>query len=125
MIKLKHLMDAVEKDDGTRIWIEPVGLTSDLKEWCEVDHVLCHLGPPMGLWEWFGEHPDGYEYFRGTYHEWLGKSRYKPALRKLACAGQKENITLLYQGDDPAHNTATALYEFLMELESYCSPDGE
>ena len=27
MIKIKHLLDAVERDDGTRIWIEPIGLT--------------------------------------------------------------------------------------------------
>ncbi len=123
MIKIKHLLDAVETDDGTRIWIEPIGLTKDLRKWCEVDHILCHLGPPMGLWDWYEEHPDGYEYFRATYHDWLGKSRYKPALRELACAGQKQTFTLLYQGDDPAHNTATALYEYLSELESYCPPE--
>jgi len=123
MIKIKHLLDAVERDDGTRIWIEPIGLTKDLTKWCEVDHLLTHLGPPMGLWEWFEEHPDGYEYFRATYHDWLNKSRYRPALRELALAGQKQTFTLLYQGDDPAHNTATALYEYLTELESYCPPD--
>lgn len=123
MIKIKHLMDAVEQDDGTRLWVEPIGLTKDLRQWCKVDHVLCHLGPPMGLWEWFDEHPDGYGYFRATYHDWLAQSRYKPALQELACAGLKQSFTLLYTGEDPAHNTATALYEFLSELGSYCPQD--
>jgi hypothetical protein len=35
----------------------------------------------MQLWEWFEEHPDGYGYFRATYHDWLAKSKYKTALR--------------------------------------------
>jgi uncharacterized protein YeaO (DUF488 family) len=123
MIKVKHLLDAAEKDDGTRIWIEAIGLAQNLREWCEVDHVMCHLGPPRGLWEWFEEHPDGYDYFRATYHDWLAKGDHRRALMELAHAGQRENITLVYQGDDPERNTATALYEFLSELQSYCPPE--
>lgn len=123
MIKVKHLLDAVDADDGVRIWIEPFGLTRDLREWCRIDHVLSHLGPPMGLWEWFEEHPEGYGYFRATYHDWLGRSRYRPALQELACAGMREGITLVHQGEDPEHNSGVALYEFLSELSSYCPPD--
>jgi uncharacterized protein YeaO (DUF488 family) len=123
MIKMKHLLDAVEQDDGARLWVEPIGLTKDLAQWCKVDHVLSHLGPPKGLWEWFEEHPDGYEYFRATYHDWLARSKFKPALQELAWAGQRQTFTLLYQGDNPERNTATALYEFLNELQSYCPPD--
>jgi uncharacterized protein YeaO (DUF488 family) len=119
VIKIKHLMDAVEKDDGNRLWVEPIGLTKDLRLWCQVDHVLPHLGPPLGLWQWFEEHPDGYEYFRATYHECLAKSPYKPMLQDLSQASLHENFTLLHQEDDPEHNSATALYEFLSELSTY------
>ena len=120
MIKIKHLMDPSERDDGERSWIEPVGLTTDLKDWCSVDHVLCHLGPPRALAEWFEEHPDGYEYFRARYHEALAAGPYKDALQQLACAALKRNFTFLHTGDDPTHNAGTALYEFLTELEAYC-----
>jgi uncharacterized protein YeaO (DUF488 family) len=123
MIKIKHLFDAVENDDGARLWIEAIGLTIDLRQWCKVDHLLCHIGPPHHLAEWFEQHPDGYAYFRACYHEALSRGRYRKALQDLACAGQRQNFTLLHQGDDPAHNTATALYEFLSELASYCPPD--
>jgi uncharacterized protein YeaO (DUF488 family) len=127
MIKIKHLMDAVEGDDGQRIWVEPFGVTRDLREWCAVSHVLSHLGPPMALWEWYEEHAngcgDGYDFFRARYHDFLSKGPYKAALQKLACAGRMENFTLLYEGEDPQHNTATALYEFLSELGAYCPPD--
>jgi len=119
VIKIKHLLDAVETDDGTRLWVEPIGLTKDLKEWCKVDQILCHVGPPMQVWRFFEEHPDTYDRFRGKYHEWLGRCRYKPGLQQLATAGLRETFTLIHQGDDPEHNSATALYEFLSELAAY------
>ena len=62
MITIKHFMDSVEKGDGNRIWVEPIGLTTDLKTWCQVNHTLCHVAPPRELWDWFAEHPDGYEF---------------------------------------------------------------
>ena len=127
MIKIKHVMDAVETDDGQRIWVESYGLTRDLQQWCGVTHVLSHLGPPAALRDWFDEHcngsGDGYDFFRARYHEVLGKGPYKAALQKLACAGRSENFTLLYDGEDAEHNTATALYEFLSELTAYCPPE--
>ena len=123
MIKVKHFLDAVERDDGLRMWVEPVGLTKDLKEWCHVDHVMPHLGPPKDVWEWFGEHPDAYEVFRGQYHECLSVSHYRPALQRLACAGLRENFTLLHAAEDPEHNCASALREFIDELEAYCPPE--
>ena len=119
MIKIKHLMDAREEDDGDRLWVEPIGLTKDLVEWCAVDHLLPHLGPPKELWDWFDEHPDGYDYFRAQYHEALAKSPYKVALHHLAKAAVAENFTLLHAGDDPNHNSAAALHQFLAELGAW------
>ncbi len=117
MIKIKHFLDAIEEDDGQRIWVESHGLTKDLREWCEVDHVLPHLGPSVKLNDWFEKHPDAYDYFAEKYHRVLDKSPYRGALRDLAQASADENFTLLYAGDDAAHNTATAMYEYLMELQ--------
>jgi len=119
MIKVKHFLQAVEQDDGQRLWVEPFGLTRDLQEWCKVEHVLPHLGPPRALRDWFEEHPDGYDYFRARYHGNLANSKYKPALRQLAQAGLRETFTLLHQSDDAEHNSATALQEFLNELEAW------
>ena len=122
MIKVKHLMDAVESDDGQRLWVEAEGLTRDLREWCRVDHVLSHLGPASQLSNWFEEHPDGYDYFRAHYHEALAKSPYKVALQHLARASQQENYTLLHTGEDANHNAASALHEFLAELGAWSKP---
>jgi len=122
MIKAKHFLDRIEADDGTRLWVESVGLTRDLQEWQSVDHVIPHLGPPCDLWNWFARHPDDYEKFRDRYHKWLSKSQYLPALQQLACDSLKANVTLLHAGDDPAHNCATPLREFIFQLEAYCDP---
>ncbi|QOV87989.1 DUF488 family protein, N3 subclade [Humisphaera borealis] len=124
MIKVKHLMDALEPDDGQRLWVEAVGLARDLREWCKVDHVLSHLGPSANLTDWFEKHPDGYDYFRTRYHEALAKSPYKVALQHLAKAAIDENFTLLHTGDDPSQNAASALHEFLSELRAW-SPKQE
>jgi uncharacterized protein YeaO (DUF488 family) len=120
MIKIKHFLDAAEPDDGQRMWVEPIGLTQDLRELCKVSEISSCLGPPRELWQWFAEHPDGYDLFRAKYHEALKQGPHGQTLLQIACAAQQRPITLLHQGDDPAHNTATALYEFLTELEAYC-----
>src|SRR5882724_8144181 len=113
MIKATHLLDRIEADDGPRMWIEPIGLTKDLREWCSVDRVMPHLGPPRDVWEWFAAHPDEYQVFRGQYHEWLSRGPYRPGLQRLACEGLRMNFTLLHAGEDAAHNCATALHEFI------------
>jgi uncharacterized protein YeaO (DUF488 family) len=123
MINIKHLFDAAEKEDGQRLWIEPISLTLDLREWCHVDRLLTELGPPKELWQWFQENPEGYEYFRGKYHEHLSRGLRRKATMHLATAALQENITLLHQGDDPNHNSATALYEYLSELQAYSRPE--
>lgn len=124
MIKVKHLMDPIEADDGQRIWVEPFGLTKDLREWCGVSEVLSQLGPPLVLWRMLEERPDdAYEYFRGRYHEHLAHSKFRPALQAMARAGMHENFTLVHQGTDPEHNTAEALREFISELQAYCTPE--
>lgn len=123
MIIVKHLMDRPETQDGSRLWVEPVGLTHDFQEWCRVDHVLPHIGPPRELWEWFCEHPDGWEYFRGKYHEYLSTAKFRPALIELAKVATRENVTLLHAGDNPAENCAVALHEFLSELSAYSAPE--
>ena len=53
MFRIKHLMDRVEPEDGERLWVESIGLTKDLVDWCKVSHVTSHLGPPRMLAEWF------------------------------------------------------------------------
>jgi uncharacterized protein YeaO (DUF488 family) len=77
----------------------------------------------MDAWKKLEEHPDAYDYFRARYHEQLRNSPYATALQSLACASRHETFTLLHGSEDEQHNSATALYEYLSELEAYCKPE--
>ena len=119
MIKVKSLFDGVEPDDGVRLFVEPSGLTRDLVEWCAVHHVLSNVAPPKRMTRSLEGGPDRYPEFRGQYHEWLSGSKFVPALDELANAARAENYTLLHTGDDPEHNVATALAEYLNERQGW------
>ena len=119
MILIKHFTDAPEADDGVGMWIEPIELVPEICTWCRVDHCLTHLGPPVVLRRWFEDHPLDYEEFRGRYHEHLAIGPYKRVLHEFALAAAgPENVTLLHDEDDPTHNSATALAEYLVGLSS-------
>lgn len=119
MLLVKHFTDAPEADDGVRMWIEPIDLAPELRLWCSVDHCLTHLGPPLALRRWFEDHPLDYEEFRGLYHEYLARTPYGQVLHEFAVAAAgSENVTLLHDEDDPRHNSATALAEYLAGLLS-------
>ncbi len=115
MLKCKHLMDSVENDDGLRLWIEPVGLTKDLREWCGVNRLLPELAPPVELAAWFDRHPDGYDCFRRQYRGWLRQPKHQMLLDALARAMPHQNITLLHQGSHPSQNAAMTLMEIVTE----------
>ena len=119
MIKVKSLFDKVEADDGVRLFVEPVGLTRDLMEWCAVHHVLSNVAPPRKLAQFLDGRPERYDTFRGQYHEWLQGSKFVPALNELAGAAKNENYTLLHTGDDTERNVATALAEYLTERQGW------
>ena len=123
MIKVKHFMDASEADDGLRVWVEPIGLTKDLQEMCSVNEIFSHIGPPPKLAKWFEKHTEGYEYFRGKYHAHLEGSAYRRGLVELAAAARHSNFTLLHGGDNPNENVATALHEYVSELQAYLPPE--
>ncbi len=123
MIRVKSLFDRQDPHDGIRLYVEPGGLTRDLIEWCDVDHLLFNAAPPRKLVEWYESHPNNYEIFRGRYHEWLHKSKFLAAIDELAAAAREETYTLLHTGDDAEHNTATALADFLSERQGWAKPN--
>ncbi len=123
MIQVKQLFDAVEQTDGLRLWVEPVKLTLDLMDWCRVDQLATQWGPSTELTRWFETHPQGYEYFRAKYHDSLSRGPHRAMMLQLVARSRRQNITLLHQGDDPLQNTATALHEYLAELDAYVPPD--
>ena len=118
MIQVKHFMDACAREDGPRLWVEPIGLTRDLLEWCEVDLLLREFAPPRILWEWFDERPGlgRYQVFRRGYRAYLLQGPHRTSLADMAHLALEGDLTLLHQGKDGTYNTATALREVMEEL---------
>jgi uncharacterized protein YeaO (DUF488 family) len=118
MIVVKHFMEQSAPEDGPRLWVEPIGLTLDLLEWCRVDLLLREFAPPPILWEWFDERPGPgrYQVFRRGYRCFLLHSPHRDSLKALAGLAMDGNLTLLHQGTDVLYNTAIALREVLEEL---------
>ncbi len=123
MIQIKNLFDAPEPTDHVRLWVGPVALTRDLTEWCRVDRWLKEGSPSPELAEWFEEHQGGWEYFRGKHHEQLDRNGADEVLRQLSRRAMKETVTLLHAESDPTENAAVSLYEYLVELQAYCSDE--
>lgn len=124
VIKVKHLMDALEEDDGVRIWVEPIGLTRDLAEWCSIDNVIPQMTPSQKT-IFVATHAEGFDYYVQRFHEELRKSPQAPTLKALAMASRVENFTLIHASEDPAQNCAMALFEYLAELAAECTWDEE
>lgn len=124
MIKVKHLMDPIEDDDGLRIWVEPIGLTRDLAEWCHIDNVIAPLAPSQRT-IFVATHSEGFDYYVARFHQELRTSPQAGTLKALAMASRVENFTLIHASDDPAQNCAMALFEYLAELAAECSWDEE
>src|SRR5687768_15384912 len=97
MIRTKQVTQAAATDDGPRVWVEPVGLCRDFREWCSVDVVVSDVAPPLVLWEWFQQSPaERYVGFRRAYKRYLRTGPMRRALEKLAAAGATSYLTLLY-----------------------------
>ena len=116
MIWTKHFMEPVSDDDGIRLWVEPIGVTRDLRQWCRIDAVLRELAPPPALAARLEGHPEQYERFRRRYARHLRHSALRPALSRLAELGTCGDITLLHQSSDTTRNTAAALAEIVRDL---------
>ena len=125
MIKVKHLMDPLEEDDGLRIWVEPIGLTRDLQEWCYIDNLLMPLTASQRTIFAATRDTEAFDYYVARFHQDLRNSPHAATLKSLAAASRNENFTLIHASDDPSQNCAMALFEFLAELASECSWDEE
>lgn len=113
MIKVKSIFDPVEADDGVRIWVEPIGLTRDLRQWCDVDYVLPQLGPPLRVWNDLREHPDHYGYFAAKYRAFLSQTACRATIAQLATLAGSRQVTLLHDGIESKHNSAAVLFDFI------------
>jgi uncharacterized protein YeaO (DUF488 family) len=116
MLRTKRVYERPDSDDGYRVLVDrswPRGLT---KEKANVDEWLREAGPSDDLRRWFHNNPEKWEEFKASY---IGELRTKGTLlNKIATRSDKARVTLLYSYNDPVHNQAVVLKEFLDEMKT-------
>ena len=113
-IKLKHVYEPAEKEDGYRVLVErlwPRGLS---KERAHLDLWVKDAGASTELRRWFGHDPTKWEEFRRRYFDEI---RGRPeVIEELRDALRTHGVvTFLFAAHDEEHNNAVALAEFLKD----------
>lgn len=113
MIKIKRVYESPADADGTRFLVERLWPRGMKKEALHMDEWLKEVAPSDGLRRWFGHDPDKWGEFRDRYFAELDE---KPeALKPIAEASRKGDVTLLYSARDRERNNAAALKDYLSE----------
>jgi uncharacterized protein YeaO (DUF488 family) len=111
MIKIKRVYDAVDQEDGIRFLVDRLWPRGIAKESLKADFWLKNVAPSTELRQWFAHDPAKWGEFRRKYFAELKAS---PRWWKPIIEAEREGaVTLLYSANDPAHNNAVALREFL------------
>ena len=115
-LRVKHVRDPVEEEDGTRLLVErvwPRGLnrkTYPMTDWQPA------VGPTLALRKEFADNPDKFAAFSAGYRAFLSKEpaalEFKTEIRTIL---QVENVTFLYAEGGADRNSAAVLKEWVLE----------
>ena len=114
LIKTKSIYEGPEESDGRRVYVErlwPRGLTRDE---ARVDDWLREIAPNEGMLAWFSGKPERWDEFEEDFFDDLnGRAEQISQLFDIAMEGP---VTLLYDYDDPKHNSAVAVRDYLEKM---------
>lgn len=112
MLKIKRIYEALEEEDGFRLFIDKSWPERLSKEEAKVDLWLKEIAPTKDINEWPEDDPARFDKFKEEYRDELRK---KKTLIKIIRDTEKEKgtITILYSAKDPEHNAAAVLRDKL------------
>jgi uncharacterized protein YeaO (DUF488 family) len=111
-LKCKSIYDKPTPDDGFRVYVDrlwPEGISTRpaaVQWWAQ------EIAPSYELWR-HGYDLDKWTRYREGYLNELAWRDKKPALERLRQQAAAGALTLLYGTDDPAHNNAMLVQEYL------------
>lgn len=120
-VALRRACEPARPEDGRWVLIErlwPRGMTKAAlaAEW------RMDLAPSAELRRWYGHDPARWEEFRRRY--WAELAAMPEALASLRDAARLGLVTLVFAARDPAHSSAEALREALVNSPGSPSPSG-
>lgn len=113
-VKIKRVYESPSSNDGYRILVDRLWPRGVSKEDARLDDWLKSVAPSDELRQWFHEDRSRWEEFRNRYLAEL--KAHRDELRPVAEKAQEEWVTLVYSSDDPEHNNAVVLKQYLRML---------
>lgn len=116
MFRLKNAAEQPEAVDGTRILVEPIRSKTTHKadnSALNIDISLQALAPSPALRDKLKPNPDNLTWDEFQHQYRVELARNTRATQTVLNAARHGNVTLVYTSEDPQHNSATVLKEYL------------
>ncbi len=111
MIRIKHVYEAYDADDGERYLIDRLWPRGMSKEELIMEAWLKDVSPSGDLRRWFGHDADKWDEFQSRYRAELDNN--PSAWKPLVEASKRGKVTLLFSAHDSEHNNAVVLKAYL------------
>lgn len=111
MLRIKHVYEAYDADDGERYLIDRLWPRGMSKEKLIMDGWLKDVSPSGGLRRWFGHETAKWDEFQSRYRAELDNN--PSAWEPLVEAAKRGKVTLLFSAHDSEHNNAVVLKDYL------------
>ncbi len=111
MIRVEHVYEHKERDDGARFLVDRLWPRGIRKDDLQIDGWLRDVAPSDALRRWFGHDPARWEEFKQRYFRELDEE--PAAWQPLLEAARRGDVVLLEGAQDLEHNQAVALKEYL------------
>ncbi len=113
MFRLKNATEQAEAVDGTRILVEPIRSKTTSNPTLHIDISLQALAPSPALRNKLKPNPDSLAWDEFQHQYRVELARNTRATQAVLNAARRGNVTLVYTSEDPQHNSATVLKEYL------------
>lgn len=117
MFRLKNAAEQPEAVDGTRILVEPIrSKTTNPSPTLSIDISLQALAPSPALRNKLNPNPDSLTWDEFQHQYRVELARNTRATQTVLNAARRGTVTLVYTSEDPQHNSATVLKEYLERI---------
>ena len=115
-LRVKHVLEPVEDEDGTRLLVERIWPRSLNRKSYPMTDWQPAVGPTFALQKEFAASLEKFEEFTARYREFLEKDpsarEFKTEIRTIL---RVENVTFLHASEDRSRNSASVLREWVLE----------
>ncbi|MBR3437153.1 MAG: DUF488 family protein [Lachnospiraceae bacterium] len=115
-LRVKHVLDPVEDEDGTRLLVERVWPKNLNRKNYPMTDWQPAVGPTFALQKELAASPEKLEEFTARYREFLEKDPSAREFRtEILAILRVENVTFLHASEDRSRNSASVLREWVLE----------